>query len=234
MKKTILAAALAAFFLQAPASFAANWLELQGNEAENAPAFKLWGLVQPTYMKNRDTKVSGLKGGLAAYNNHDMIPNLGQPDNEKASDLYFLRARPSIRGVMPLDKRINYFVMAEIGHNGLTREQEITLTDASLTFNHIPGARIRAGMFKLPTGEEALQGVQIMDYVNFSGVTDNLLIERMVIPAKSAAPRSYFPVPKGLSAAELSGSVTGFRDIGVQVYDWFKRDKWELAYAVTR
>jgi hypothetical protein len=233
MKKTLLAAATAAGLGCAQISSAANWLELQGNEPANAPALTLWGFIQPTYMASRSTEVTGLTGpaGITRYNGHDLIPNLVAPDYEHGSELFFQRARPGIRGVMPFDSRINYFLLAELGKNGLTREQDVVLSDASLTFNYIPGARLRAGLFKLPTGEEALQAVHTLDYVNFTNVTDSLLNERIVIPA-SAAPGRTINIPAGLAGANVVGSTSGFRDIGIQAYDWLRRDHWEYAYAL--
>lgn len=233
MNKTLLAAGLAAALGCAQPSLAANWLELQGNERANAPTFTLWGFIQPTYMASRSTQVTGLTGpaGITRYNGHDLIPNLVAPDYKHGSELFFQRARPGIRGVMPFDSRINYFVLAELGKNGLTREQDVVLSDASLTFNYIPGARIRAGLFKLPTGEEALEAVHVLDYVNFTNVTDNLLNERIVIRA-GAAPGRTTNIPAGLTGASVVGSTSGFRDIGIQAYDWFRHERWEYAYAL--
>ena len=55
---------------------------------------------------------------------------------------------------MPLDERINYFLLVEFGKNGVAGENVVVLTDASLTFSHIPTARIRIGQFKYPGPEE--------------------------------------------------------------------------------
>ena len=212
---------------------AANWLELQGNEPANAPTFKLWGFLQPTYTYNKADKISGLTGAPnTPYNGHYIIPNLVGPDSTDKQAFQFNRARLGVRGVLnPVDKRINYFVLLEAGKNALTREHSVVLSDASMTFNYIPGARIRVGLFKLPTGEEALVPVHTAyDYVYFSNVTDNLLNERTVRPFTPSG-RPVAPLSAGIKAANIAGSISGFRDIGIQVYDWFGKGPWEFSYA---
>jgi hypothetical protein len=214
---------------------AANWLEIQGNEPANAPTFKLWGFLQPTYTYNKADKISGLSGAQAApFNGQYLIPNLVGPDSTDKQAFQFNRARLGLRGVLnPVDKRINYFVLLDAGKNAVTREHSVVLTDASMTFNYIPGARIRVGLFKLPTGEEALVPVHVAyDYVYFSSVTDNLLLERTVRPTSPSPGRTFqTPFPTGMTPAKIAGSVSGFRDIGIQVYDWFRKDAWEFSYA---
>ncbi len=213
---------------------AANWLELQGNEPANAPTFKLWGFLQPTYTYNKADKISGLTGAQnTPYNGHYTIPNLVGPDSSDQQTFQFNRARLGVRGVLnPVDKRINYFVLLEAGRNAITREHSVVLSDASMTFNYIPGARIRVGLFKLPTGEEALVPVHTAyDYVYFSNVTDNLLNERTVRPFTPTPGRSYAPASAVLTQANVAGSISGFRDIGIQVYDWFGKGPWEFSYA---
>ena len=212
---------------------AANWLELQGNEPANAPTFKLWGFLQPTYTYNKADKITGLAGQAIPYNGHYIIPNLVGPDSSDKQAFQFNRARLGVRGVLnPVDKRINYFVLLEAGKNAITREHSVVLSDASMTFNYIPGARIRVGLFKLPTGEEALVPVHTAyDYVYFSNVTDNLLNERTVRPATPSAGRNFAAATVGLTSANIAGSISGFRDIGIQVYDWFGKGPWEFSYA---
>jgi hypothetical protein len=214
---------------------AANWLELQGNEPANAQTFKLWGFLQPTYTYNKADKISGLVGpaNTTAYNGHYTIPNLVGPDSSDKQTFQFNRARLGLRGVLnPVDKRINYFVLLEAGKNALTREHSVVLSDASMTFNYIPGARVRIGLFKLPTSEEALVPVHTaFDYVYFSNVTDNLLNERTVRPFTPTPGRIYAAATAGLTSANIAGSISGFRDIGIQVYDWFRKDAWEFSYA---
>ena len=219
---------------------AANWLELQGNEPANAPTFKLWGFLQPTYTYDKADKISGLIAPAGpnatkttSYNGQYLIPNLVGPDSTDKQAFQFNRARLGLRGVLnPVDKRINYFILLEAGKNALTREHSVVLSDASMTFNYIPGARIRVGLFKLPTGEEALVPVHTaFDYVYFSNVTDNLLNERTVRPTSPSAGRTFSALSPVVAPAKIAGSISGFRDIGIQVYDWFGKGPWEFSYA---
>ncbi|MHB1246659.1 MAG: hypothetical protein ACYCZH_09460 [Sulfuriferula sp.] len=233
MKKMTLSLALVAALGMTSNAWATNWLQLQNNEAPNAPDFKLWGFVQPTYTANQGGAVHGLKGPpqVTAYNGRTPVFNTVAPDLTNRDTLQFLRARIGARGFIPgTDKKINYFVLFEAGNNGLTRTHDIAVSDASVTFNYIPGARIRAGLVRMPMGEESLQGVALLDYINFTGVTDGLLNERFMQQASPSAGRAA--APTNLARANVVGSVGGFRDIGVEVYDWFRQGKMEYAYAV--
>lgn len=248
MKKTILAAAIVAAFGHAPASFATNWFQLQNNEAPGAPSYKFWGFIQPTYTHNEGGTVSGIPatvvspvnganipvpGGLRAYNGQTALFNLVGPDLADGDQLRMFRARPGVRGVIPgTNEKINYFALAEFGNNALTREKQAVMSDATVTFNYIPGARIRVGLGRLPLGEEAMQGVQIMDYINFTSVSDQLLNERFVKPYANASRTHAAVVGAPLAMSKLDGAFGGFRDVGVEVYDWFNRGRWEYAYAL--
>lgn len=228
---TIAPLVLGALLGAAQPAVAANWLQLQGTEPKDAPRFKPWGFVQPTYVRNLGDPVTGLAGAtIAGYNGQDALFNLVAPDQDEDSQFQFNRARVGARGA--LTDRINYFALLEVGNNGITREDDVAFTDWSLTFNHIPHARVRVGQFKLPLGEEALQGAQVLDYVYFTNVTDGLLQERRLRPNTPDAGRT-FNVAAGLSAARVVDSVSGFRDIGAQVFDWWRgAGQWEYAYAV--
>ena len=211
---------------------AANWLDLQGNEPPGTKPFTFWGFIQPTYTYNEGGKVNGLTGAanITAYNGQTPLFNLVAPDNEHRDQIQIFRARFGARGVIPgTSEKINYFFLTEFGNNGLTRENLPVVSDASLSFNYIPHARVRVGLFKAPLGEEALQAIHVFDYINFSGITDNLTLERFVSPVSTTRPVN---VPPGLTAANVVDAVGAFRDVGVQVYDSFRRDKWEYAYAV--
>ena len=92
----------------------------------------------------------------------------------------------------PLDSNINYFLLAEFGNNGVTKPAGAfaKLTDASVTFNHVKGARVRAGLFKYPGSEEGLQAIHVFDYINFSEVANGLLLEELGdIPSGKASIR---------------------------------------------
>lgn len=228
MKRSMMIMAAAASLACMNAAHATNWLQVQGNEPAGAPLFKPFGFLQPTYTRIDADPVTGLKGAAAAFNGQDQVANLVGPDQDGDAKLQFMRARVGARGVLsPVSDKINYFLLVEAGRNAVTAEHDVMVTDASMTFNFIPGARIRAGLFKVPTGEEALVAVHTsFPYVYFSGLTDSLLNERQL--AFSTATGT---APAGLAKAEVTSGGSGFRDVGVQVYDWFNKGPWEFSYA---
>lgn len=234
MKRTTLAALGAAALSAAPLASATNWVQLQNSEAPGAPAYKFWGFIQGQFTHNTGGAVEGVSApaGLKAYNGQTPLFNLVAPDQNSQDQAQIFRARPGLRGVIPgTDGKINYFVLGEFGNNGLTRAKSAVFSDATVSFNYLPGARVRLGLGRLPLGEEAMLGDQAMDYINFSNVTDNLLNERFVLPYSTTRPTSpILGVP--LSSSQLTGGVSGYRDTGVEVYDWFKQDKWEYTYAL--
>ena len=234
MKRNILSIAFASTVIFAGDTLAANWFALQNNEPPDAKPYTFWGFIQPQYVHNQGGAVSGMAAPaqVQGYNGQPAVFNLVGPDADHSSQFQLLRARAGVRGVVPgSDNAINYFVLTEFGNNGLTREKRAVFTDVSLNFSYIPGARVRAGLGRLPLGEESLQGIQVLDYVNFTNATDNLLNERFVSPYATTRPTApVLGVPMGSS--RIVGAVSGFQDVGIEVYDWFVKDKWELSYAV--
>ena len=215
---------LLAALLPLPAQ-AANWLQIQGNEAPNSGHFKLFGFLQPTYTTIDAGPIQGLLGAAAPFNGQLTLPNRVGPDLEDNDQAQFFRARLGARGNI-LPGKINYFLLAEAGRNAVTSQRDVMMTDASITFNYIPGARIRAGLFKLPTSEEALVAVHLAyPYVYFSNAATNLLVENQ---ARSTGAVNATGASNG---ATVSGG-SGFRDWGVQVYDWFNKGPWEFSYAL--
>lgn len=213
---------------------AANWLALQGTEPTGqSQRAKVWGFVQPEY---QSTSGSEIEAG--AWAGQEAIFNQLTPDLKADSQFSIRRARIGIRGTgFPLDDKVNYFLLAEFGNNGVTRPGGGTgsakVTDASITLNHIKGARIRVGQFKTPGAEEGLQAIHVFDYVNFTSVTNGLLLERyfngdgsdtFVKPGSDSG--------EGGDANKPNGPVGAFRDVGIQVFDTFKIDNWEHSYAV--
>ncbi len=198
---------------------AANWLMLQGTEKPNqAPRAKVWGFIQAEYQKTADTK---LKAGPFA-GKHAAFNQIG-PQLTSAETFNVKRARIGVRGAnFPLDKNVNYFLLAEFGNNGITTGKGASqgqLTDASITFNHIPGARIRVGQFKTPMSEEGYQGIMVFNYLNFTSGADRLLLER------------YFDNADYVDTGR-NGPVGAFRDQGIQVFDTFLKGDWELSYSL--
>ena len=211
-------------------AFAANWLQLQGTEPEGAEQLaKVWGFVQVQYQDDSsDPRPADLGGGF-------IPPKLIGPNLDTQSAFNVNRARIGVRGVaMPLDQKINYFLLLEMGNNGITEpEGSFTkATDASVTFNHFDGARFRAGLFKYPGAEEGLQAIHVFDYINFTWVTQQMLLERF--PNRRYTPNNPptdLPPESRLNAYERG--VGAFRDVGVQMFDWFKfANDWEWSYAI--
>lgn len=202
---------------------ASNWQQLQGNEAPNAPAFRVFGFVQPTYTYIDAEPVSTLQGAAAVHNGKYSALNLNWPNLQHPHQFQVMRAALGARG--RVSDAINYFIALDAGENGTTYYHDVVLTDASLTFNLVPGARVRAGLFKLPTSEEALLAVNTSSpYVYNSNAVLYMLVG---LPVRSGGTVNA----GGTSVAELSSGFSGYRDWGVQIYDWFNRGQWEYSYA---
>lgn len=233
IKKLALACAAASMTLFGQAQ-AANWLQLQGTEPEgSAGRAKVWGFVQAQYQ--HDFSDARADGNL-------IPPKLVGPDLETDSAFNINRARIGVRGAnFPLDGKTNYFILAELGNNGITYPggSFVRLTDASITLNHVPGARVRLGLFKTPGAEEGLQAIHVFDYVNFTSVTNQLLLERFQTQANVTQFRADgrpgalgTTNPGAVQLNAFDRPVGAFRDVGIQVFDTFERQDWEHSYAV--
>ena len=223
LKKMALAAVCATGMAVTLQAEAANWLMLQGTEKPGAaPRAKLWGFLQPTYRTTdgTDLQAGPWKGQEAQFN---QIP----PHLSSNKQFNIARARIGVRGTgFPLNSKVNYFFLAEFGSNGITwpggGAGAAKITDASVTFNYIPGARIRVGMFKTPGAEEGLQAIHVFDYVNFTSFSNQMLLERFFNSDGSVAGDVNAP----------NGPVGAFRDIGVQVFNEFRTGGWDTSYAI--
>ncbi len=221
IKKILL---LAGLTVAVPQAYAANWLMLQGTEKPGSSArAKVWGFIQPEYQRTDGTKMpTTLPAGL--YGGQNFAPNMIKPDNKSTETFNIRRARIGVRGTgFPLDDKVNYFFLAEFGNNGITKlgKTGVAMTDASITLNHIPGARIRVGLFKTPTAEEGLQAIHVFNYINFTNVSNQMMLERFM-PGDGSGTGLNVPTQ----------SVGAFRDNGIQVFDTFKTTNWEHSYAV--
>ena len=199
---------------------AANWLALQGTEPGGSAArAKVWGFIQPEYQATDGTKIAA-----GPWAGQQAIFNTQRPDLKSNSGFNVLRARVGVRGTgFPLDSKTNYFILFEGGNNGITRQGggSMKMTDASVTFSHIPAAKVRAGLFKTPGSEEGLQAIHVFDYVNFTTVTNQMMLERFFDGNGSDSQDANKP----------NGPVGAFRDVGVQVFNIFKQAGWEHSYA---
>ncbi len=240
-KRSVLGAGCALALMGAAGSaMAANWLMLQGTEPEGAsPRAEVWGFIQAQYAKDFSNA-----NAAGAY----VPPKLLGPDLDAQDGFNINRARVGVRGTgFPLDGKINYFALLEMGNNGITKGTNTfaKMTDASITLNHIPGARIRAGLFKTPGAEEGLQAIHVFDYINFTEATNALLNERFPNKAftnstgvanttntGNIAAQTEAQLQGGASLDAYSSPVGAFRDVGVQVFDAFDMGSdWELSYA---
>ena len=224
---------------------AANWLMLQGTErADQAPRAKVWGFLQPTYLQSGNTKLP-TTGNPAAdkFAGQDSQFNTHQPNLASNSTFQIMRARLGVRGVaLPLDNKVNYFLLAEMGNNGITSPGggggSVKLSDASVTLNYIKGMRVRVGQMKVPMAEELYQGIMTFNYINPSNVGNQQLIERhfwtdgttACIPGTSGA--NYLRFCNGDLQTQFRGSAVAVRDTGIQLFDTFKSGAWEHSYAV--
>ncbi|MGD8570030.1 MAG: porin [Gammaproteobacteria bacterium] len=209
---------------------AANWLMLQGTEpASAAGRAKVWGFIQAQYQKDDSDPCTAAACGPAT--DGYIPPKLIGPNLDSQSAFNVNRARFGVRGTgFPLDPNVNYFLLAELGNNGITAGSDgKILSDASITLNYIKGARIRVGLFKTPGFEEGLQAIHVFDYVNFTTVGNQLMLERF--PREGDVFHIPQPTPQaGMNA--YSASVGAFRDVGIQVFDTFKMSSWEHSYAL--
>lgn len=232
-KKRLLATAVLCSLMSAP-TYAANWLALQGTEPDGAaPRAKVWGFIQPEYSYTDNTKLQA-----GPWKGQNAIFNQQRPNLTTNKGFNVLRARLGVRGTgMPLDSNVNYFLLAEFGNNGITAEGggSVKITDASVTLNHIPGARIRVGQFKTPGSEEGLQAIHVFDYINFTNATNGLLLERYFDgdgSGTNVVPGTPPTFNNSGDANRPNGPVSAFRDTGIQVFDIFKVGEWEHSYAV--
>jgi len=225
LKKFAVAATCTAMLAgYASTASAVNWLLLQGTEKQGtAPRAKVWGFMQPSYQKDYSESTAA-------------EPTRIGPNLDKQSQFQLQRARIGVRGQpFPLDNNINYFFLAEFGQNAITdggqygEQQAVKLTDASTTFNHIKGARVRVGLFKTPGPEEVYQGIFTFDYINFTDAMNQMMLERFSTGVSSTADGSGVLSPSESGFASFGAA----RDIGVQVFDSFKtKGGWDHSYSV--
>ena len=225
---------------------AANWLMLQGTERDDqAPRAKVWGFLQPTYLSSGDTKLPA-----GPHAGQDSQFNTHQPDLSSSSTFQIMRARLGVRGVaLPLDNKVNYFLLAEYGNNGITSpgggSSSVKLTDATVTLNHIKGMRVRLGQMKVPMSEEVYQGIMTWNYINMTNLANQQLVERpfwtdgntacRIADNGSGSPLSHANYQKycnGDLQTQFRSSAVAVRDTGIQLFDTFKDGSWEHSYAV--
>ena len=159
-------------------------------------------------------------------------PKLIGPDLTSQSAFNVNRARIGVRGAnFPLDGKTNYFLLVEFGNNALTNAKDSyapRVSDASITLNHIKGARVRMGLFKYPGSEEGLQGIGVLDYINFTEVSNQMMLER----TQSEYNVARWNADANKTFSEYDRPVGAFRDVGIQVFDTFQTGGLETSYAL--
>lgn len=201
----------------------ANWVTSTGMEAPGAPAWRPFGFLSLEYQQ---TDGSRLPAGNPFAGKANVLNQIA-PDLNENAELQIPFARLGVRGSL-FDDKLNYFFTPLTGYNGITRNGGgiVKITDASVTLNLIPYARIRLGQFKHPSGEEAMKEPPQQEFINGSDTTNQLLQERFF--DSDGNPASTTWKDPNLD----NGPVSGFRDIGVQVFDAIKTGEWEHTYAV--
>ena len=113
---------------------AANWLMIQGTEKK--ATHKLWGFGQVRYEDNYGKEVVDGSG-----KNKTPFSYI-RPELQNQSELQLARLRIGLRGALDEDNKINYFLLTEFAQNGINNplgySQDTYITDASVTFKHMP------------------------------------------------------------------------------------------------
>ena len=232
MKHSLLLCVCSAAIVLGVHAQAADWLMLQGTEPPSSEASdktpKIFGFVQASYAK--DFGDVQMRNGEHLSSFSLLGPNLSE-----SSGFNIFRARLGVRGRADDDNLVNYFFLTEFGNNAITnpaghRDAGTHLTDASVTLKHLPGAKLRVGIFKTPGSEEGLQSVFASPYIEFTTMTNQQLLERKVSHVGAAAPGGII-----YTSTAVDEPAAAFRDMGAQLFDSFAiAPAWSLSYAYMR
>lgn len=231
-----------------PEVFAADWIMLQGTEPAKVKhrffglvsmsysnylgCDPLSGLARPNGTPTGDTTTGpGLNNGYYV-NNCRVGPELDNDNKGWRLDTLVLGARGNIE-----PGKINYLLAANFGQNAANykplntnREYMGSLTDASVTFSYLPGARVRLGLFKKPGPEELMESMKTKDFIYPTDFVRRDQIERFVDgSAKGTAPIADQGYVDSVSTYAKDADLG--RDWGIQVFDSFKVGKWSHTYA---
>jgi hypothetical protein len=203
--KVLLLAWVTFFYLHA-----ADWVMIQGIQAK--PSHKLWGFTHLRTTNNEGDIL--VKSGI----NKTPFSYVG-PDLEEQKALQIARLRIGLRGALDKQNRLNYFLLTEFGKNGISQPlgyyQKSYLTDASITFKHLP-VFIRMGKFKYAGSEEGQMARFTSPFIYFTTLSNQLMLERFV----------------DSSLSKPGQSVGAYRDVGVQLFQNYKMsDKQSVTFA---
>lgn len=245
IKKLLFVLITSSYFTFIGSASAVNWLQLQGVTAEPYPL--VWGFLQPSFIRTAGTELS-----TGPWQGQQALNNVIQPDLSSSQVFQVQRTRVGIRGAVADSDKISYFLLAEYGNNGITQpgggSGKVTLTDATVTFAHIKGAKIRVGQMKIPMSEEVYQGIMAFNYINFTNMANQQLIERpfwtdgnapcmiktnpMGAPAPQLSDPLYLQFCNGDSQTQFRSAAVAARDTGILVFDSFLSGGWEHSYGV--
>lgn len=243
MEKSLKITMFAPLIFFAGQSHAANWLSLQGTEPniiapkgvkmENRNQKpRVWGFIQTNYKSDEGNILVNPQG-------KNLTPfSLIAPSLEDQSGFNVFRARLAVRGMADKDNLVNYFFMTEFGNSGVNTQAGHDVgtyfTDASVTLKHIPGAKLRMGMFKTPGSEEGLQAVFVSPYIGFTTMTNHHMLERRVdnVGASQKGKQAGGASTTHYTSTSIDNPIAAFRDKGIQIFDTFKLNKdWSFSYA---
>ncbi|HWS14110.1 MAG TPA: hypothetical protein VN279_15005 [Rhodocyclaceae bacterium] len=246
----LLASASLALAVGTSTAQAADWIMLQGTEPQDAGLYRIFGQVWATYTSNygcdeleglrapNGTPTGGTTGGPTGNNGKLHNVCVVPPEFDQKSELQLDNLMLGVRGNL-IPGRINYFTAVNAGENLFnflpfqTRRHVLaTVQDASVTLSYIPGARVRAGLMKKP-GPEEIQRAAPPDFVFPSTPINQIMPD--VLLRSNAYSRTGTPIPGQGYAGGVSSyalDVDLGRDWGVQAFDAFKIDRWNLTYAL--
>jgi len=211
---------IALAFAMPGVAHAANWLMMEATEPAAAPRLGAYATVSVEYQASRDTPL--LAG---AWRGQPDQFNRFAPRYADGEVLQIPIAAAGIHGRL-LDGDLTYRFSGITGENAIVRDSNgyyggmVRPLDASVTWNRIPHARMRLGLFRQPLGDEAVALDQ--RHVNLSHVTQQMVQERYF--ASDGSPNRDPNLDRG--------PVSAFRDIGAQAFDAFRVGQWEHTYAV--
>jgi len=197
----------------------ADWLSIQGLQSNNSKQHNLWGFAQVRHVQTEGSEFE--KNGV------NLTPfSLNKPDLTQSKSTGIARFRIGLRGKIDENNKINYFFLTEFGQNGVTEpaghSMDNYITDASVTLRYLP-VNIRIGQFKYPGSEEGLMARFVSPFIQFTTLSDQLLLERFINPSQNVG-TTYIGEP--------AYGVGGYRDIGVELF--YKQrftDSDSLSYA---
>lgn len=192
--------------------FASNWLMIQGTERKDAKEHNLWGFGQLRYINNY--------GNIYEAGGINKTPfSMNKPALEEQESLIIARLRGGLRGKLDSENKINYFILTEFAENGVTNpaghRKHSYLTDLSITLRYLP-INIRLGKFKYPGSEEGLMTRFASPFIQFTTMSDQLLLERFISP-RSINSTTYLGEP--------AHSVGAYRDTGIEFFQKLNIDK---------